>query len=98
MNKSKPWNLGRTAMVGSLVVAHIWGSLLIVAVLRGTANSVIGDMFSSIGFMIFSILGVMVGGKAWKDFAPYMRGNETTTEEVHVTSTSTSPKPMEEQG
>ena len=80
--ESRPWQLGRQAMIGSLIVAHIWGTLLIVAVLRGSPNSVIGDMFSSVGFMIFSILGVLVGGKAWKDFAPYMgRGRDHRREE-----------------
>lgn len=96
MREERPWLLGRQAMIGSLIVAHIWGTLLIVAVLRGSPNSVIGDMFASVGFMIFSILGVLVGGKAWKDFAPFMnRGQTQKTEEVsYVSNTTVSAEPV----
>ena len=72
----KGWILGRRALIYSLVIAHLWGTLLVVAVLRGSQNSIIGDMFATVGFMIFSTLGVLVGGKAWKDFAPYVRGEK----------------------
>jgi len=95
----RPWILGRQAMIGSLVVAHIWGTLLVIAVLRGSPNSVIGDMFSTVGFMIFSVLGVLVGGKAWKDFAPLMSRNQTqkTEETSYATSTTVSTEPVGKQ-
>ncbi len=86
MKPDDKWTLGRKAMAGSLIVAHIWGTALVFAVLKGSPNSVIGDMFSSVGFMIFSILGVMVGGKAWKDFAPYMNRNTSTKEDKNGTA------------
>lgn len=81
MNSSEPWTLGRRAMIGSLIVAHIWGTLLVMAVMGGKTDSVIGDMFSTVGFMIFSVLGVLVGGKAWKDFAPHMAASRKGGEE-----------------
>lgn len=65
----KPWTLGRRAMVGSLVVLHIWGSALIIAVMRGREAVVIGDMFSAVCFGIFGTLATLVGGKGWKDFS-----------------------------
>jgi hypothetical protein len=68
------WTVGRRAMIGSLVMAHVWGSLLIVAVFMGKESDVIGRMFEGVGFMIFTTLGVLVGGKAWKDFAPLKWG------------------------
>ena len=68
------WTVGRRAMIGSLVMAHVWGSLLIVAVFMGKESDVIGRMFEGVGFMIFTTLGVLVGGKAWKDFAPMKWG------------------------
>lgn len=89
--REQPWSLGRKAMVGSLLVAHLWGTLLIISVLRGNNASVIGDMFSSVGFMIFSTLGVLVGGKAWKDFAPYLGSDGKRTEEVSYVSTTSVP-------
>ena len=74
--KNESWTLGRWAMIGSLIVAHIWGTLLVLAVLRGSETSVIGDMFASVGFMIFSTLGILVGGKGWKEFAAMRWNNE----------------------
>lgn len=68
------WPLGTRAMIGSLLMAHIWGSLLILAVFMGKEGPVIGQMFEGVGFMIFTTLGVLVGGKAWKDFAPLKWG------------------------
>ena len=64
------WRLGRNAMVGSLIVAHIWGTALVIAALMGRESSILSDMFDTIGFMIFTTLAVLVGGKAWKEFAP----------------------------
>lgn len=83
-----PWRIGRFAMIGSLVMAHIWGTMLIVAVMKGREMSVIGDMFATVGFMIFSTLGVLVGGKAWKDYLPYARPGVQKTEEVRRVSTT----------
>lgn len=81
-------------MIGSLVVAHLWGTMLVAAVLRGNTAPVIGDMFSAVGFMIFSTLGVLVGGKAWKDFSPYFTAEHPRkTEEVsYVSTTTTTPE------
>lgn len=76
MTDERKWLLGRKAMVGSLIVAHAWGTLLIISVLLGKTTSIIGDMFSTVGFMIFSTLGVLVGGKGWKDFAKTRWGKD----------------------
>lgn len=70
MKKKEAWILGRRVMIVSLVIAHLWGTMLIVAVMKGRESLVIGSMFEAVAFMIFSILAVMVGGKAWKEFAP----------------------------
>lgn len=76
MKKEDAWVLGRRAMNGSLIVAHIWGTMLIIAVMKGRESLVIGSMFEAVAFMIFSILAVMVGGKAWKEFAPLKWGDK----------------------
>ena len=60
------WVIGRQAMLGSLVVAHVWGSCLVWAVaFNGRDGLTISAMFEAVGFMIFSTLAVLVGGKAW---------------------------------
>lgn len=93
-----PWRIGRMAMIGSLVMAHIWGTMLVVAVMKGKDISIIGDMFATVGFMIFSTLGVLVGGKAWKDYLPYARPETQKTEEVHrVTTTVSAPDAVAKQ-
>jgi hypothetical protein len=79
------WPLGSRAMIGSLVIAHIWGTALVVAVFMGKESLVIGQMFEGVGFMIFTTLGVLVGGKAWKDFAPMKWGSGGTV----ITQTET---------
>ena len=53
----------------SLACAHVWGTLLIVAVFLGKDSAIIGEMFEAVGWMIFTTLGILVGGKGWKDFA-----------------------------
>lgn len=68
--KKQGWLLGRYALVGSLCIAHLWGSVLLLAVLRGRDSPIISQMFDSIGWLIFTTLAVLVGGKAWKEFAP----------------------------
>lgn len=68
--KNRCWWLGRYALLGSLCMAHLWGSVLLLAVLRGRDSPVIAQMFDSIGWLIFTTLAVLVGGKAWKEFAP----------------------------
>lgn len=77
------WPLGRHALIGSLIIAHVWGSMLMLAVLTGSDNNTISDMFGTVGGMIFSTLGVLVGGKAFKDFIPIManRGAAKAPEE-----------------
>jgi hypothetical protein len=77
------WTLGTRAMIGSLVMAHIWGSLLILAVYMGKEGLVIGQMFEGVGFMIFTTLGVLVGGKAWKEFAP-MKWGPNAPQPTHI--------------
>lgn len=82
------WTIGRRAMIGSLVIAHIWGSMLVYSVTFGDRDSlIISGMFEAVGFMIFSTLGILVGGKAWKDFAPMRWGSGST-----VTRTETEVK------
>lgn len=76
MDKKDSWVFGRYAMAGSLFVAHIWGTMLVWAVMNDKQGLVIGSMFEAVAFMIFSILAVMVGGKAWKDFAPLKWGEK----------------------
>ena len=71
------WMLGRRALVWSLVAAHLWGTVLIIAVLRGREGSVVGTMFDAVCFLIFSTLAVLVGGKAWKEFAPLKWGGRS---------------------
>jgi hypothetical protein len=66
--------LGRRAMIWSLVTAHLWGTVLVAAAWRGRCTEVCGGMFASVCFMIFTTLGVLVGGKAWKEFAPLRWG------------------------
>lgn len=64
------WMMGRVSMLSSLFIAHIWGTALVWAAAFGDKDSsIISDMFASIGFMIFTTLGILVGGKGWKDFA-----------------------------
>lgn len=65
-----PWPLGRYALIGSLFVAHVWGTVLLFAVWHGKDSPIIAQMFDSISWMIFTTLAVLVGGKAWKEFAP----------------------------
>lgn len=69
-NKNARWRLGRYALLGSLLVAHLWGTLLLLAVWRGNQSSVVADMFATVAWMIFTTLAVLVGGKAWKEFVP----------------------------
>ena len=76
MKPEQPWTIGRKSLIGSLVIAHVWGTVLVIAVLRGRESLVIAQMFEAIGFMIFSTLAVLVGGKAWKDFAPMKWGQQ----------------------
>lgn len=81
------WTVGRRAMIGSLVVAHIWGFMLVWAVaFDGRESLVISGMFEAVGFMIFSTLAVLVGGKAWKDFAPMRWGDNVTVRETKETT------------
>lgn len=68
-NNRDTWLLGRRAMGWSLACAHVWGTLLIVAVFSGKDSAIIGEMFEAVGWMIFTTLGILVGGKGWKDFA-----------------------------
>lgn len=75
LSKDNSWQLGRVAMLSSLGISHAWGTLLVWAACFGTPSSVIADMFSSVGFMIFSVLAILVGGKGWKDFANMKYGN-----------------------
>jgi len=74
--KVKPWTLGRRAMIGSLVVLHVWGSALVWAVLNGREAVVIGDMFAAVCFGIFGTLATLVGGKGWKDFSAQRFGGQ----------------------
>lgn len=88
------WKMGRYAMGGSLLFAHVWGTMLVYAVMQGRESLVIGSMFEAVGFMIFSTLAVMVGGKAWKDFAPMKWGQNSD----NVTVTETQTKTVEKDG
>lgn len=67
--RSSSWRLGRVAMGWSLACAHAWGTLLVLAVYFGKDSAIIGEMFDAVGWMIFTTLGILVGGKGWKDFA-----------------------------
>ncbi len=78
MSKDNAWVMGRVAMLSSLMVAHLWGSFIVWAACFGSGASVLSDMFSSVGFMIFSILAILVGGKGWKDFANMKYGSGAT--------------------
>lgn len=69
-SKNKRWQLGRYALLGSLLVAHLWGSLLLLAVWRGNQSTALPQLFDSISWLIFTTLAVLVGGKAWKEFLP----------------------------
>jgi len=96
MKHEQGWTLGRKAMVGNLITSHIWGTFLVLAAIKGNTSQVISDMFASCGFIIFSTLGVLVGGKAWKDFMPYMRGGQTTKETSYVSTSVSDKKPVVE--
>lgn len=79
------WTIGRHAMIGSLVMAHIWGSMLVYSVTFGGRDSlIISGMFEAVGFMIFSTLGILVGGKAWKDFAPMRWGSKASATQAET--------------
>lgn len=81
------WTVGRRAMIGSLVIAHIWGTLLVYAVVfKGRDSLIVSSMFEAVGFMIFSTLAVLVGGKAWKDFAPMRWGDSATIRKTEETT------------
>jgi hypothetical protein len=72
----KKWILGRSAMIGTLVLGGVWGSIMVLAVLFGREASVIGDMFAGVVAMIVTTLGVLVGGKGWKDYTEYRNGRK----------------------
>lgn len=91
--------LAHKSMVVSLVIAHIWGSILMWAVFEGRESTVIGNMFDTVAFMIFSTLLVLLGDKAWKDFLPLKMieaGTVRKTEETTV-QTTFEPKPDKEE-
>ncbi len=69
-----PWNLGRRALVFTLAVFIVWGTLLVVAVLNGRSANVIGDMFAGICWGLIGNLAVLVGGKAAKTFSQIKKG------------------------
>jgi len=70
----KKWILGRAAMVGTLILGGVWGSIMVLAVLFGREASVIGDMFAGVVALMVTTLGVLVGGKGWKDYTQYRQG------------------------
>jgi hypothetical protein len=74
----KPWTLGRIALAGSLLIGWVWGTMLIVAMMNGRESLVLSDVFSSVCLLIFSVLGVLTGGKSWKDFALLKWGQNVT--------------------
>ena len=79
---SNKWILGRAMMVSTLLVAFIWGSMLVMAACNGRESSVISTMFDAVCFLIFTTLAVLVGGKAWKTFAPMKWGNTNDREQL----------------
>ena len=91
MSDAASWSLGRKAMIGSLIIAHIWGTLLIVAVLQGRDTAVIGSIFDAVAFSIFTTLGILVGGKGWKEFAAMRYGGNRTEETTIVQTTVKEP-------
>lgn len=80
MNKDMGWQLGRRAMIGTLILGAAWGSIMVLAVLFGREASVIGDMFAGVVAMMVTTLGVLVGGKGWKEFSRIKNGSQITRE------------------
>lgn len=73
-----PWKFGQQAMMVSLVFNHVWGTMLIFAVMNGKDSLVVANMFEAVGFSIGWILMVLVAGKGWKEFAPLKWGQPST--------------------
>lgn len=70
------WTLGRNALIGTLIVQHVWATLLVLAVLRGNSASVVGDMFAASTMGIAANLALLLGGKAWKSWLPHTTKSE----------------------
>lgn len=66
---AESWTLGRRAMVGTLVLGAVQGSVLVIAVLMGRDANVIGDMFAGVCALMVTTLAVLVGGKGWKEYS-----------------------------
>lgn len=88
---NEAWVLGRRAMVSSLIVSHVWGTILIIAVLQGHEGGVISTMFEAVCWQIFATMAVLVGGKAWKEFAPLKWGSRIAGEQDVRSTEDTDP-------
>jgi len=92
-DETEKWTLGRNAMVGTLWAAWLCMFMLIYAIIKGRDASVMGDAFAALSFIIFSTLGVMVGGKGWKDFASMKFGTPRTEQTTTVKTVEVSNAP-----
>lgn len=57
-------NSGRKAMLWSVIVLHVWGTILVWTVYKGGTGQVIADMFHAIGISIVACLAVLAGDKS----------------------------------
>ena len=77
---------GRKAMIWSVVVLHIWGTILVWTVYKGGTGQVIADMFHAIGISIVACLAVLSGDKGLMKFVD---GKFSPREEIETTTKTT---------
>ncbi len=58
------WTIGKRAMVTSLVILHLWGSVILYRLYKDDVSAQAADMFRAIVDGIFWCLAVLYSGKA----------------------------------
>lgn len=71
---SSQWKVGHKALLGSLLVYHAWGTVLVVAVYNGREGLTVQGMFDALCAGITWGLAILIAGKGWDKFAPLKWG------------------------
>lgn len=85
---------GRKLLLYSVVILHVWGSILVWAVYNGKDGDVIADMFHAIGLSIVACLGVLSGEKGLLRFIEL---RSEPRQETTLTKTTVTKEPQQDE-
>lgn len=73
---NEKWQFGRHFLVVNFYMSWAGMALVMLAIMVGRDNSVLGEIFNTLALTLFGTLSLIVGGKGWKDFAQMKWGGK----------------------